>query len=160
MARTDRGKVSDVYQWSVDNSAEIKRGWIKAADSLVELASSINLRPEQLQSTIAQYNLLCVAGYDPEFGRSPNTLFPIATPPFYAIPMWPCLYNTQGGPKRNAHAQVLDLWENRSNAYTAPGSWDPFGIETTRAEEMSAKRSAFGRIAGKNAAGEVPLPSE
>ena len=62
VARTDRGKVSDVYQWSLDNSAEIRKGWIKAADSLAELAPRINLRPDQLQSTIAQYNLLVRRG--------------------------------------------------------------------------------------------------
>ena len=31
IGRTDRGKVSDVYQWSADNSAEVRKGWIKAA---------------------------------------------------------------------------------------------------------------------------------
>ncbi len=160
VARTDRGKVSDVYQWSVDNSAEIKRGWIKAADSLVELASSINLRPEQLQSTIAQYNLLCVAGYDPEFGRSPNTLFPIATPPFYAIPMWPCLYNTQGGPKRNAHAQVLDLWGKPIKRLYSAGELGSLWYRNYPGGGNVSEALAFGRIAGKNAAGEVPLPSE
>lgn len=157
VARTDRGKVSDVYQWSADNSAEIKKGWIKAADSLAELAPFINLRPDQLQSTIAQYNLLCVAGYDPEFGRSPNTLIPVATPPFYAIPMWPCLYNTQGGPKRNPKAQVLDHWGKPIKRLYSAGELGSLWYRNYPGGGNVSEALAFGRIAGKNAAAEIPL---
>ncbi len=160
IARTDRGKVSDVYQWSRDNSVEIRKGWIPAADSLAELAPRIGLRPDQLQSTIAQYNLLCVAGYDPEFGRSPNTLIPIATPPFYAIPIWPCLYNTQGGPKRNPKAQVLDHWGNPIKRLYSAGELGSLWYRNYPGGGNVSEALAFGRIAGKNAAAEIPLPQD
>jgi len=160
IARTDRGKVSDVYQWSRDNSVEIRKGWIPAADSLAELAPRIGLRPDQLQSTIAQYNLLCVAGYDPEFGRSPNTLIPIATPPFYAIPIWPCLYNTQGGPKRNPKAQVLDHWGNPIKRLYSAGELGSLWYRNYPGGGNVSEALAFGRIAGKNAAAEILLPQD
>jgi succinate dehydrogenase/fumarate reductase flavoprotein subunit len=35
-------------------------------------------------------------------------LAPVVEPPYYGIPLWPCLLNTQGGPRRNERAQVLD----------------------------------------------------
>ena len=35
-------------------------------------------------------------------------MLPIATPPYYAIAQWPGGPNTQGGPIRNAKAQVCD----------------------------------------------------
>ena len=109
VAATFFGKVSDVYQWSADNSAEIKKGWIKAGATLADLAPQIGMRPDQLQASVARYNLDCVSGYDPVFGRSPEHLFPIARAPYYAVEMWPTLFNTQGGPKRNARAQILDV---------------------------------------------------
>lgn len=157
VARTDRGKVSDVYQWSVDNSAEIRKGWIKAAENIRDLATLINLRPDQLQSVISQYNLLCVGGYDPEFGRSPNTLIPIATPPFYAIPIWPCLYNTQGGPKRNANAQVLDLWGQPIKRLYSAGELGSLWYRNYPGGGNVSEALAFGRIAGKNVAAESPV---
>ena len=33
---------------------------------------------------------------------------PIATPPFYAGEIQPIVINTQGGPRRNVHQQVVD----------------------------------------------------
>jgi succinate dehydrogenase/fumarate reductase flavoprotein subunit len=157
VARTDRGKVSDVYQWSPDNSAEIRKGWIKAADTIGDLAPQIGLRSDQLQATIAQYNLLTVAGYDPEFGRAPHTLVPIATPPFYAIPMWPCLYNTQGGPKRNAKAQVLDVWGKPIQRLFSAGELGSLWYRNYPGGGNVSEALAFGRIAGKNASAETPL---
>jgi succinate dehydrogenase/fumarate reductase flavoprotein subunit len=156
IGRTDRGKVSDVYQWSADNSAEIRKGWISAADDIGELAPQIGLRPEHLQTTIAQYNLMCVSGYDPKIGRSPNTLVPIATPPFYAIAIWPCLYNTQGGPKRNSSAQVLDTWGKPIKHLYSAGELGSLWYRNYPGGGNVSEALAFGRIAGKNAAAETP----
>ncbi|HXG50037.1 MAG TPA: FAD-dependent oxidoreductase [candidate division Zixibacteria bacterium] len=156
VARTDRGRISDIYQWSADNSAEIRKGWIKAAQTIADLAPLIQLRPDQLQATIAQYNLLTVSGYDPEFGRSPHTLAPIAMPPFYAIPIWPCLYNTQGGPKRNAKAQVLDFNGRPIKRLYSAGELGSLWYRNYPGGGNVSEALAFGRIAGKNAAAEAP----
>jgi succinate dehydrogenase/fumarate reductase flavoprotein subunit len=156
IGRTDRGKVSDVYQWSADNGAEIRKGWIRAADHIGELAPQIGLRPEQLQTTIAQYNLMCVSGYDPELGRSPNTLIPIATPPFYAIAIWPCLYNTQGGPKRNSSAQVLDTRGKPIKRLYSAGELGSLWYRNYPGGGNVSEALAFGQIAGKKAAAEIP----
>ena len=156
IGRTDRGKASDVYQWSPDNSAEVRKGWIKAADNIGDLAPQINLRPEQLQTTIAQYNYLCVGGYDPEFGRAPHTLVPIATPPFYAIAIWPSLYNTQGGPKRNEKAQVVDRWGQPIKRLYSAGELGSLWYRNYPGGGNVSEALAFGRIAGRNAAAELP----
>jgi succinate dehydrogenase/fumarate reductase flavoprotein subunit len=42
-------------------------------------------------------------------GRSADTLVPIETPPFYGIEVRPALFNTQGGPRRNEHGEVLSV---------------------------------------------------
>jgi succinate dehydrogenase/fumarate reductase flavoprotein subunit len=96
------------YQWSADNSVEIERGWIARASTLQGLAESIGVPAGQLEATASSYNAAIVSGED-KLGRSPRMMLPVATAPFYAVPLWPCLVNTQGGPKRNARAEVLDV---------------------------------------------------
>lgn len=157
VASTEHGKISDVYQWSSDNSAEIRKGWIKAADSIADLAVQINIRPDRLQKTIAQFNLQCVSGYDPKFGRQPDTLIPLGRPPYYAMEMWPCLFNTQGGPKRNARAQVLDVWGNPIKRLYSAGELGSLWHRNYPGAGNVTEALAFGRIAGKNAAAEQPL---
>ena len=44
---------------------------------------------------------------DPKVRPNPN-LAPLATPPFYAIPIQPGDIGTNGGLRTNEHAQVLD----------------------------------------------------
>ncbi|MFC1958473.1 FAD-dependent oxidoreductase [Chloroflexota bacterium] len=151
------GWMSDYYQWSKDNTAEIKKGWIKTAETIRDLALQIGVGPETLQETVSKYNLYYVGGYDPDFGRHQETLSPIAKPPFYAIAMWPCLINTQGGPKRNAEAQVLDVYGNPiKRLYTAGELGSIWGILYPGAGNIT-ECLAFGRIAGKNAAAEQPV---
>lgn len=157
VAETGRGKISDVYQWSSDNSAEIPKGWIKAAENIADLGYQINVRPDHLQMTIAQYNLQCVGGYDPEHGRSPDTLIPLGRPPYYAMEIWPCLFNTQGGPKRNAKAQVLDVWGKPIKRLYSAGELGSLWHRNYPGAGNVSEALAFGRIAGKNAAGEHPV---
>ena len=157
IASTVHGKVSDIYTWSADNSAEVKRGWIKAADTIGALAERIGLRPDLLQASIAQYNIQCVGGYDPDFGRTAENLVPIARPPYYAVAMWPCLFNTQGGPKRNERAQVLDVRGNAIKRLYSAGELGSLWHRNYPGAGNVSEALAFGRIAGRNAAAEQPL---
>lgn len=106
------------YRWSRDSSDEIKKGWIIKADTLKELAGKIKADPQNddlmdadiLEETVARWSEIVAAGeIDPDFLRGPKSFFkPIATPPYYAIKVWPMISNTQGGPVHNAKQQVLD----------------------------------------------------
>jgi succinate dehydrogenase/fumarate reductase flavoprotein subunit len=156
VAATGRGKISDVYQWSGDNSAEVRKGWIKAADNVGDLATQISMRADLLQSAVAQYNLQCVGGYDPQHGRLPETLVPLGRPPYYAMEVWPCLYNTQGGPKRNANAQVLDVWGDPIKRLYSAGELGSLWFRNYPGAGNVSEAMAFGRIAGRNAAAERP----
>ena len=157
LALTTQGKISDLYQWSPDNSAEIRKGWIKAADTVAGLAPQINVQADQLQSTISQYNLQCVGGYDPEFGRAPDMLIPLGRPPYYAIELWPCLFNTQGGPKRNARSQVLDVWGKPIKRLYSAGELGSLWHRNYPGAGNVSEALAYGRIAGRNAAAELPI---
>ena len=94
------------YTWSDDNSAEIEKGWITKADTIEELAEALGRDPEQLQATIDEYNAGVEAGTD-AFGRDPETMATIDTPPYYAVGITPTLVATTGGAKRDTQARVL-----------------------------------------------------
>ncbi len=57
-------------RWSVDNSAEIEKGWIRRADSIAELADLIGVDAQTLERTVEQYNAACEAGRDDPSGAS------------------------------------------------------------------------------------------
>jgi succinate dehydrogenase/fumarate reductase flavoprotein subunit len=157
IASTVHGKISDLYNWSADNGAEVKRGWIKAADTIADLAAKLGLRPDLLQATVAQYNIHCVGGYDPDFGRAAENLVPIARPPYYAVEIWPCLFNTQGGPKRNARAQVINVRGRPIPRLYSAGELGSLWNRNYPGAGNVSEALAFGRIAGRNAAAEEPL---
>lgn len=145
------------FEWSDDNQAEIEKGWIKMGWTIPELAEKIGFLPGMLEQAIAKYNLASVTGYDPEFGRSSLTMGIINKAPYYAIEVWPALLNTQGGPKRNEKAQILDL-EGKpiKRLYSAGELGSMFNKFYPGAGNVS-EALGFGRIAGENAAKEKDL---
>jgi succinate dehydrogenase/fumarate reductase flavoprotein subunit len=145
------------YEWSMDNQVEIDKGWIQRADSLSELASKIGLDAATLEETVRRYNRACASKVDEAFGRSPATLTPITEPPFYAFESAPLLGWSNGGPRRNEKAQVLDPFDAVIPRLYAAGcisstySWNKDG------GMHIADSLAFGRVAGEAAAGEPPI---
>src|SRR5262249_35749905 len=97
------------FRWSDDNSEELVKGWIKVGTCLEELAIQLRLPPDKLEQAICEYNDGCEGGVL-RFGRSKDQMRRLDGPPFYGIPLWPALSNTQGGPRRNEHARVLDVF--------------------------------------------------
>jgi succinate dehydrogenase/fumarate reductase flavoprotein subunit len=151
------GRWTNFHNWSSDNMLEIEKGWIKKGDSIEELALKIGVRSDVLQETVSDYNMFCVGGYDKDFNRPPDTLVPIVRPPFYAIASEPVLINTQGGPKRNARAQVMDInGQPIKRLYSAGELGSIWGVNYPGGGNITESLS-FGRIAGRNAAAEKPL---
>ncbi len=152
------GRNHDFYRWSADNSAEIERGWILRGNTLEELTGNMNLPADnKLKITVRRYNDLCAQGQDTDFFRQRDTLTPVATPPFYAIKVFPCLLNTQGGPKRNSKAQVLDPWNRPIPRLYAAGELGSIWGFMYQSGGNLGECLAFGRVAGMHAASEVPL---
>lgn len=150
----------DKYTWSADNLAEIEKGWILKGNSIAELAVKIKAREdnegrmsvEVLQQTTETYNRYCEAGKDLEFDRAPNSLVPVKNGPFYAVPAYPCLLNTQGGPRRNDRAEVLNAFgEPIRRLYSAGELGSMWGAIYQGAGNIG-ECLAYGRIAGANAA--------
>ncbi|MEK7873130.1 MAG: FAD-dependent oxidoreductase [Chloroflexota bacterium] len=141
------------YVWSRDNAAEIERGWIISGDSPRDLAVKIGMDPDALSKTIATYNGYCAAGCDPDFNRAEDDLVPLNEPPYYAVRVWPGGPNTQGGAKRNAKAEILNVdGEPIPGLYSAGEFGSMFGMLYPSGGGNVSECFAFGRIAGENAA--------
>ena len=148
--------IIEKYKWSADNSAELAKGWILKADTIRDLAEKIGKNPDALEKTVAAWNRYCEAGKDPEYDRSAKLMAPIQTPPYYAMEFVPSFTNTQGGPRRNKYAQVLDT--NRKpipRLYSAGELGSIFSYHYQGAGNLG-ECIAVGRIAGEHAAAEKP----
>ncbi|WP_408898062.1 FAD-dependent oxidoreductase [Nocardioides sp. R1-1] len=140
------------YEWSWDNSVEVEKGWLHRADTLEELAPLIGVDPALLVASVARYNAACASGVDEQFHRDPATLVPLGDGPYYAFTSAPMLAWSNGGPRRNQHAEVLDPF-----GATIPGLYAAGGVSTTYSWCKDggmhiADALAFGRISGRRAA--------
>jgi succinate dehydrogenase/fumarate reductase flavoprotein subunit len=141
--------------WSQNNIKELERGWIKKGDTIEALASAIGgeMDAALLKSTIGIYNCYCNTGHDQGFGRDPITLLPIEKPPYYAVPLYPGLVSTCGGPVRNAKAEVMDPDQKPiPRLYSAGTCGSVYGCTYSVTGGNLGELCAFGRIAGRNAA--------
>ena len=145
------------YQWSKDNSAEIEKGWIIKAETIGELASKIGIKPEDLELTLIRYNEDCRAQVDPDFNRPKQSLLAINKPPYYAVKVYPTMFNTQGGPRRNKNCQVVDPFgEPIPRLYTA-GELGSFWGWMYNGGGNNAECLCTGQIAARNAVALTPL---
>jgi fumarate reductase flavoprotein subunit len=79
------------------------------ADSIAELATVLGMDAGLLAHTVASVNRDAGDGRDRVFGKDPALLRPIATPPFYAVPVRPALVALTGyGLRIDERASVLD----------------------------------------------------
>lgn len=157
--------------WSADNQWELERGWIKKGDTLDELVEKINafdenacdMTVETLQATLDRWNKMCETGVDEDFGRgtkevagppgSPTGIAAIQGPPYYAIPIYPGLGNTLGGPARNANGEIVDCDGNAIGRLYGAGSFCNMASHTYAITGgNNAENWCWGRITGRNAA--------
>ena len=145
------------YVWSEDNLAEIERGWIVASDTLSGLAGKLGLHPEGLEKSVALYNRYCDAGLDEQFNREPTTLVPLRSAPYYGFVSEPILAWSNGGPRRDANARVLGVSGQVIEGLFAAGNVSSTYSWCKDGGFHIADALAFGRIAGRTAAGNEPI---
>ena len=155
LSRGTAGYNRDHYSWSLDNSAEIAKGWILQGKTVDDLASKISIHPSILKETIDRYNEYCQAGKDAAFGRAKEDLRALK-PPLYAIQLWPALINTQGGPRRDKESRVLDPYARPIPRLYAAGELGSIWGYLYQGACNIGEGLVFGRIAGRNAAAEKP----
>jgi succinate dehydrogenase/fumarate reductase flavoprotein subunit len=144
------------YKWSRDNSAEIEKCWIIKGDTIQELAAKLDIKTDSLGKTITNYNQSCETGIDSDFGRPKMSLTKIDQPPYVALKIYPIMYNTQGGPRRNASCQVVDPFDNPILRLYSAGELGSFWGWMYNGGGNNSECLATGRIAGANAASLKP----
>ena len=133
------------------SSDVVADGWAYAADTIEDLAAQIEVPAEELTRTVEIWNRYCDQGFDEAFYRPVESLVKVATPPFYAMLCAPAVLNTDGGPRRDAKARILDPFGNPiPHLYSAGefGSiWGHFYVGSGNIAECHV----FGRIAARSA---------
>lgn len=122
------------------------------ATSVDDLAKQIKVPSDNLARTIKLFNRFAADGEDLAFNREPASLTALTGNNLYAIQLAPAVLNTQGGPMRNEHAQILDATETPiPHLY---GAGELGGICTNRYQGGGnlAECLIFGKLAGENAA--------
>jgi succinate dehydrogenase/fumarate reductase flavoprotein subunit len=141
------------YVWSVDSSVEIERGWVRAGSGPVELAAATGLDPAVLTESLERYNQFAVLGRDEDFGREPETLVPLDLSRLYAVPTWPAVAGTTGGPAHDDCARVL-----RPDGSTVAGLYAAGAVSLVFGHLIDfggglTDALVFGLLAGADAAG-------
>ena len=149
-----------LYDWSTDNAREVDRGWITKGETLSHLASQLGLPATQLEATVDQWNTACKSGSDPDFGRLKENMVPVSTPPFFGIPAWPLVSNTQGGPVHDSRQRVLDALHKPIPRLYACGELGSLFGHLYLESGNNAECFIGGRIAGEAAAAETPTGNE
>ena len=109
-----------------------------------------------LEKTVSTWNKSCAEGNDPEFGRDAKRMAPIQTPPYYAAEFVPAFTNTQGGPRRNSKAQVLDIDRRPIPRLYSAGELGSVYSYHYQGGGNVLECIVFGRIAGEGTASERP----
>lgn len=140
-----------LYDWSMDNSAEIEKGWIVKADTLEELAGKIDVDADTLLATMDAYAQACASGVD-AYGRDAESLIAFE-PPYYAFMLYPGGPNTSGGPLRNENAQVMNVWGDPiPRLYSAGELGQVVGNLYPAGGGDVSEAMSYGNIAGRHVA--------
>lgn len=126
------------------------------ADTLAELAEKIDANATILAQTVADFNHFAETGRDYQFNRAADTMRPLTSGPFYAVPLTTAMLNTQGntqgGAKRNARAEVLAADGQPIPHLYSAGEFGGISANQYNGGGNLAECLIFGKIAGENAA--------
>lgn len=144
------------YGDAIEKAAD--EGLCKRADTLEELAKMMEVPADAFAETVKRYNELYAMGKDEDFGKLPQYLTPIATPPFYAVARQAGVLCTLNGLLTNDDMQVVDKDDKVIPGLYAVGNcqggWFGGLEHQMMIPGMSLGRAATtGRVAAKRACG-------
>lgn len=139
---------------------EDRKAKLVSANTAEELAELIGADPAILAQTIADFNFYAENGRDYHLGRDPESMRAFDGGVLYAAEFRPGILNTQGGPRRNANAEVLGIdGEPIPHLYSAGELGGICAFQYNSGGNLG-ECMVFGKIAGTNAATEKdPLPA-
>jgi succinate dehydrogenase/fumarate reductase flavoprotein subunit len=128
----------------------LSKGWIKTAPTLAALTKNLNLPEGSLEGTVQRWNAQCATGKDADFDRE-KMIQPFGAGPFYAVELSPSMLNTQGGPRRNARAQIVRPDGTPIPRLYSAGELGSIFSYLYQGTGNIGECFAFGRIAARNA---------
>ena len=96
----------EILNAAVDGNANADS--IVCGDDIAELAANFGLDAEVVRAEVERYNGYCAAGADLDFGKAPQFMVPLATPPFYMAKLVPLFVVIIGGVYTNIRTEVLN----------------------------------------------------
>jgi hypothetical protein len=145
------------YRWSEDNGEEIRKDWIACSDSALDLAGKLGIKNgARLHETVESYRRACATGVDEKFGRGQKTLAGLEGR-LYGIALWPCLLNTQGGPRRNVRGEIVDAAGNSIKRLYGAGELGSIWGFLYQSGGNLGECLGLGRMVGLNVAAEPTL---
>ena len=133
----------------------LKAGFVTEADTVEELAGKLGCKPAVLAETVRKYNEAVEKKSDPEFGR--QSLKAKLEPKFGALRIAPGSLASTGGLRVNTDSKVLDTaGKPIPGLYAAGEVTGGISVRGTVGGDYLGAAVVFGRIAGRNAAGEKP----
>lgn len=146
----DQAKADEIA--ANESMPEQFRGQVLKADTIEELASLTGMKADQLKASIENFSNYATTGIDLEFSRPADTMRAFDGQGYYAFEVLPEILNTQGGPKRNENAEILDVNGNPIPHLYSAGELGGITSEMYQGGTNLAECITFGQIAGKNAA--------
>ena len=125
---------------------------LMAFDTIEAMAEATGCKVEALKATIENYNTFASTGVDYAHHREAQFMRPVDGKKYYAIFMYNGILNTQGGPKRNTNAEILDTDGNAIPHLYSAGEMGGITACMYQGGTNVAECLIFGEIAGKNAA--------
>lgn len=139
--------------WSDGWAEELDLGIAVKADTLEELGMLIGVDGTALEATVARYNAMCEQGFDEDYNRQVECLFPfVGEGPWYAVELVAGVTNTDGGAMRNIRCEVLNPSEEPIPHLYSAGTNGSFWVGCYNGGGNMGENYVTGVEAGKNAA--------
>ena len=140
---------------SHDLADAYKKGLVRKAASISELAGMLDINAGELERTVARYNEGVKKGKDDDFGRvalskSVGKMVALDTAPYYGFPCATAVLATYCGLRVNADMQVLNVYaEPIEGLYAAGELVGGFHGAGYMSGTALGKAAIFGRVAGR-----------
>ncbi|MBQ9300454.1 MAG: flavocytochrome c [Clostridia bacterium] len=99
----------------------VTNGLTVQGDTIEALAEQLNIPPETLAKTLADWNEAVATQNDAQFGRTTGMNENLTVAPYYAIQVAPGIHHTMGGVKINTSAEVINTEGNAIPGLFAAG---------------------------------------
>ena len=149
----DQNKYDELFSAENDEFQKEALSKVVKSETIADLAQEIKVDPAVLENTLNTYNFFVDRGVDYQCGRKPESMTKISlTGPFYSLAQQHTMLNTQGGPRRNKNAEVLDTDQKVLPHLYAAGELGHIGANQYNGGGDIADCLIFGKLAGENAA--------